>query len=321
MGKLSPWKRRVSWGLGVSAISIGAACGLDSGSILATSGTDGDASDVDGANLGDGGGPTDAANADESNESFDAGTLPDGAVARHVFAATNSAIYSFDIDTHVLTRVLGFAFCGLDGGYDTFDLAQASTRQVFVIPWKTSGQFWFYAVETDGGCVDVHGGPGTNPGATNMWGGFQNTGGTDTLFSLVQGQTTLYSYNTLGQYIASASALPSGGAKSDIACSSTLCYTSLAHNKCPTDPGGGNDCLYSFKNDGSMGTQGASFGTDKVVGIAYYGGTLFGFCNDGSIFQVSATGTTPGSKIDDVSYGDGGSPSGLAWVGAASLPN
>lgn len=310
--------------LGISVIAAGAACGLDSGSILGIgNGSDASGDDLDGSNLLDGGtGPSDAGNTDESTPSFDSGTLPDGGVPRHIFANTTSAIYSFDVDTHVLTRLLGFAFCGLDGGYDTYDLAQASTRQVFVIPWKTGGQFWFYAVETDGGCVDVHGGPGANPGGSNMWGGFQNGGGSDTLMAFVAGQQSLYTYNTLGQYIAGeAGVLPSGGAKADIACSSTLCYTSLAHNKCPTDPGGGNDCLYSFKFDGTMGTQGASFGTPNVVGVAYYAGSVYGFCNDGAIYQVSATGTAAGTKITDVTVGDGGSPPALIWAGAASIPN
>lgn len=303
------------WGLATIAIALGVACGLDAGSIIGVNGA-GD----DGSVLGDGG-PDDSATGDESNSSFDAGTLTDGALSHRIFANTSTAIYDFDVDTHVLTRRLGFAFCGLDGGYDTFDLAVASTRQVFVLPWKASGQFWLYAINADGGCVDVHGGPGANPGAPDMWAGFQNTGGTDTLFALVQGQNTLYAYNAAGGYIGQdTNTLRGTTAKGDIACSSALCYTVVPHDKCDDDPGPGNDCIWSFENDGGSGTQVGNIGTDKVVGLAYYAGNLYGFCNDGSIYEASTTAPSAGAKLTDVSLMDAG-PTALSWIGAGSLPN
>lgn len=298
-------------------LTAAVSCGLEEGGLQGIS-VDGDSGATTDATTDDALARSDG-DTEEDATPGDGGALDGGGPVHVVLANTATNVYAFDVDTHVLADLGTFAACGLDGGYDWEDIAIDSNRVLHVVTWKSSGVFSFYAYRADGGCVDVHGGPGTNPAASSMWVGFE-PGTPDTLLSLVTNGQQLYTYDPNASYIATFNALPSGGAKADVACSGSTCYTALAHNHCPTDPGGAHDCLYSFEADGGAGKQLGDFGVGNVVGLAYDRGYVYAFCDDGKIVQMSTSTGTAGSVVPDVHFRDGGAlPSG--WRGAASVAN
>ena len=219
-------------------------------------------------------------------------------------------------ELHDLGPIAG---CGVNGDtYDSVDLAQDSAGLLHLLTWQApkglspTAHFSYYAVEPDGGCVDVHGGPGSATNGT-MWGAYQG-GANDTLFTDFAFYSSIAAYNGNGNYLNSVNnVFPTNGATADIACTSTVCYSALKHDHCPSDAGA-NDCLFSFKTDGSNQKQIGDFGKAGVAGLAYQGGLLYGFCTDGSIVEISTTMGSTGTVLSV----NGASTSGLVWEGAAS---
>jgi hypothetical protein len=294
------------------------ACGLDDGGISML--TDGDAAVVadtstDG-NLGSDGNITDANGGSETStitDAADAGT--DSGTGRFVFATTSTTLYALNVSTYALVPVDTFAGCGIPNGYDTVDPSQDSLGRVFLLTHvNANGQFSYYAIHLDGGCTDVHGGPGAGPNGPGFWAGYQKVGTTDTLLALEMNQTPVIAYNGLAQYQGQANnVIPGAGATSDIACTSALCYTALAANRCPSTSA--TDCLFAFESDGGgTATQVGSFGKSGIVGIAYDEGSVFGFASDGSIIKISTTAPSVGAPITTTVT----STTGLVWQGAAS---
>jgi hypothetical protein len=300
-------------------VSIAAiACGLSDGSVDVLSNDDASSSSFDATSDVVSSADVNVVVGDANPPALDSGVDADADadasfVPRYIFANTSTKAYALELHTNVLSALGSITAC-TDASINTFDLAQSSDGVLHALTWKTSGSFSFYAIEPDGGCIDVHGGPGSNPAGSSMWIGFQKGADADTLYSVVDNNGTLFSYNAMGDFIASVNGVFSGGgATADIACTPTLCYTALTHDRC-SGSSDSNDCLVSFTNAGTNVTNVGDFGKAGIAGVAYDSGFIYGFATDGSIIKISITAPSTGAPFPIT----GTSTAGLVWAGAAS---
>ncbi len=214
----------------------------------------------------------------------------------------------------MLSQVTTISGCGITGAFTNADLAVDDNSLVHILAWSSPNDYRYYALEQDGGCVDVHGPGGTSETSMRDWFGYQHTSGFYAIASDTIGSRNIVTYDpvTSDYNHTFDNTLPNdGGATSDLACSPTLCYTALAHDHCPSDAGA-NDCLFAFTVSGGTQQQTGDFGKAGVVGMAYDSGYVYGFFADGSVVQLSVA---PGSTGQPFNYTG---PSGLGWQGAGS---
>ena len=295
------------------------ACGLDTGTVIATTpasdggGVSGDGALVDGgAGGGDSGGGGDAGSGTDSGAGSDAGTDA-GAGEKLVYACTETDIWSYDVVGNVLTKIAPIECAGSHPA----DLAIDAAGQAYVLEANDA----VYKISlTDGTCsarnvLDSLTGDDLHISA--------RAAGTPSFLAVDPQNRSLFGLDPLAASNAHVTTIQSDyfadDVPYDVICSAAGgCWTALAHNNCSS--GSGSACIYAFPADASSSPSSRGAVGMLPAGLAFANGSLWAFGEDGRIYRIdtsgppTATETTPARII-----GAAAEPS--QWFGAGSNPN
>ena len=301
----------------IAAISFPAglyACGLDSGTVIATTpgaddgGVSGDGAIGDGANGADSG--SDGGSRSDSGSGGDSGVDSGPGPDKIVYANTESDIWSYDVTTSVLTKI---APIGCAGSHPA-DLAIDTGGQAYVLEANDA----VYKISlADGTCsarnvLDSLDGDDLHITA--------RAAGTPGFLAVDPQNADLIGLDPLAAGNAHVTTIQNDyfidNVPYDLACNAAgSCWTALAHNNCSS--GAGNACIFAFPADGSSSPT--SLGAVGVMpaGLAFANGSLWAFGDNGRIYQVTTSGTlTATEKTPAQIIGAAAEPS--QWFGAAS---
>ncbi len=279
------------------------ACSIDGGVVDALP-----ASGPDGGNA-DAAVSTDAPMADANGRDGSTldGAAPDGSTAMLVYANTQSDLYSLDVNSNKLTHL---AALSSQCGDNMNDLAVDSSGQLYIFESNDA----IYRLALDGTCS------GRDVLSSMASDDLKITGrnaGTPVVVSIDTSHTDYYSIDPASTPQANVTQITNGlfssAPKYDVACAkSGTCWTALDNSHCSA--GSSSSCLISFNADGSgtpvlLGAIGV-----QPEGLAYAGGALFSFADDGSIAKITLSATPLVASVVAVN----GATQPGSWNGAGS---